>query len=175
MQDTINIAAVDDLPEDLERLGAALETYAAQHELTIEASGFRSGEELLEAAASGGFDIVFLDIVMDGIDGLETARRLRALGSEALLVFVTTEAGYALEGYEVEAAGFLVKGAGESGQRRFYECHRGIVINLDAVGTLEAQVVVMENGDRLPVSRRRRPSLEQAYAERSIARVRSEL
>ena len=58
---------------------------------------------------------------------------------------------------------------------RFYECHRGIVINLDAVGTLEAQVVVMENGDRLPVSRRRRPSLEQAYAERSIARGRSEL
>lgn len=57
--------------------------------------------------------------MMDGIDGLETARRLRALGSEALLVFVTTEAGYALEGYEVEAAGFLVKGAGESGQRRF--------------------------------------------------------
>lgn len=246
MQDTINIAAVDDLPADLERLGAALETYAAQHELTIEVSGFRSGEELLEAAASGGFDTVFLDIVMDGIDGLETARRLRALGSEALIVFVTTEAGYALEGYEVEAAGFLVKGAGESGQRRFerlmdrllrrlrleeyidlsataasvrvpadevlyaevlnhrmrlltragefllrmtveelkpmlpkdgrfYECHRGIVINLDAVGTLEAQVVVMENGDRLPVSRRRRPSLEQAYAERSIARVRSEL
>ena len=39
--------------------GAALETYAAQHELTIEVSGFRSGEELLEAAASGGFDIVF--------------------------------------------------------------------------------------------------------------------
>lgn len=36
MQDTINIAAVDDLPADLERLGAALETYAAQHELTIE-------------------------------------------------------------------------------------------------------------------------------------------
>lgn len=208
MQDTINIAAVDDLPADLERLGAALETYAAQHELTIEVSGFRSGEELLEAAASGGFDIVFLDIVMDGIDGLETARRLRALGSEALLVFVTTEAGYALEGYEVEAAGFLVKGADEvlyaevlnyrmrlltrAGEfllrmtveelkpmlpkdGRFYECHRGIVINLDAVGTLEAQVVVMENGDRLPVSRRRRPSLEQAYAERSIARVRSEL
>lgn len=145
---------------------------------------------------------------MDGIDGLETARRLRALGSEALLVFVTTEAGYALEGYEVEAAGFLVKGADEvlyaevlnyrmrlltrAGEfllrmtveelkpmlpkdGRFYECHRGIVINLDAVGTLEAQVVVMENGDRLPVSRRRRPSLEQAYAERSIARVRSEL
>ena len=59
VQDTINIAAVDDLPADLERLGAALETYAAQHELTIEASGFLSGEELLEAAASGGFDIVF--------------------------------------------------------------------------------------------------------------------
>ena len=58
---------------------------------------------------------------------------------------------------------------------RFYECHRGIVINLDAVDTLEAQVVVMENGGRLPVSRRRRSSLEQAYAERSIARVRSEL
>lgn len=57
---------------------------------------------------------------------------------------------------------------------RFFECHRGIVINLDTVTSLGGQVVTMENGDTLPVSRRR-TELERAYAVRSIARVRREL
>lgn len=246
MQDTINIAAVDDLPADLDRLCSALERFAASRGLSVDVTTFPSGEALLSAPGLGSFELVFLDIVMGGLNGLETARRLRGKGCEALLVFVTTEAGYALEGYEVEAAGFFVKTREEGeeqrferlmerllrrlrrgeyidlsathaavrvpasdvlyaevldhemrmltrrgelrlrmtveelkpllpGDGRFFECHRGIVINLDAVSRLEAQVAVMENGDRLPVSRRRRQALEQAYAERSIARVRGEL
>ena len=58
---------------------------------------------------------------------------------------------------------------------RFFECHRGIVLNLDAVAALSAQVVTIENGDTLPVSRRRRSELERSYAERCFARVRREL
>ncbi len=49
--------------------------------------------------------------MMDGIDGLETAKRFRDKGGNAMVVFVTVEADFALDDYEVEAAAFLVKPA----------------------------------------------------------------
>lgn len=55
---------------------------------------------------------------------------------------------------------------------RFFECYRGILINLDTVSDLGNQVITMENGDTLPVSRRKKLELDQAYAARNIARVR---
>ena len=55
---------------------------------------------------------------------------------------------------------------------RFFECHRGVTVNLDAISALRDDVVMMRNGDVLPVSRRRRAALEKAYMQRSIARLR---
>ena len=46
------------------------------------------------------------------------------------------------------------------------------MVNLDRVSDLGSQTITMENGDTLPVSRRKRTELDQAYAARSIARVR---
>lgn len=242
MSHMVEIAVVDDLSRDREQIASLISSYAHRRELTWKVSPFSSGEDFLSALTPGRFAIVFLDILMGGMDGMETARHLRAVDPNVLLVFVTTEAGYALEGYEVEAAGFLVKEEAQAGRRfqhlmerlerrlqqdevlelagvcirageicyaevqdhnmalhtregkelvlrmtmeelkpllpqdgRFFECHRGIVVNLDAVGSLERQVVTMENGDTLPVSRRRRIQLEQAYAQRSIARLRRDL
>lgn len=236
---------VDDLPRDQERVRAMLRDYAASRGLSWQISLFSSGEAFLEDAAPGRYAMVFLDILMEGIDGIETARRLRAVDRDIMVVFVTTEADFAVEGYEVEAAGFLVKEETWQGGRfrrlmerlelrlqsdveldfspagsalrlpagellyaevldhelriytrrgvrtlrmsmeefkpllprdgRFFECHRGIVLNLDAVALLGGQVVTMENGDTLPVSRRRRAELERAYAARNFARVRGEL
>ena len=55
---------------------------------------------------------------------------------------------------------------------RFFECHRGIVLNLDAVASMGPGVFTMKDGHTLPVSRRRRAQLEKAYIARSIAKVR---
>ena len=57
---------------------------------------------------------------------------------------------------------------------RFFECHRGIVVNLDAVVSLDSQVVTLSDGSTLPVSRRRRAELERAFAARSISKIRRE-
>lgn len=54
-------------------------------------------------------DIVFMDIKMPYIDGMETARRLRNLDDKVVLVFVTNMAQFAVSGYEVDASGFVVK------------------------------------------------------------------
>jgi CheY-like chemotaxis protein len=49
----------------------------------------RGGREALEEAARLGPDILILDISMSGMDGIETARHLRAAGSRAAIVFLT--------------------------------------------------------------------------------------
>ena len=56
---------------------------------------FQSGENLLcEIEASGAMDIILMDIEMQGINGVETARRIRERDSRAKLVFISTHDQY---------------------------------------------------------------------------------
>ena len=50
---------------------------------------FASGEELCTACLRNSFDLIFLDIEMSGMNGMETVRQLRQLGVQSVLVFVT--------------------------------------------------------------------------------------
>ncbi len=68
---------------------------------------FESGDELLKSDA--GFDIIFLDIQMDGPDGMETAGRLRRNGCRAVLIFVTAYQDYVFDAFDVGAFHYLVK------------------------------------------------------------------
>lgn len=68
---------------------------------------YGSGRELLEAAES--FDIIFLDIIMEGMDGMEAARRLRQKAPGQILVFITASREYVFEAFDVEAFQYLVK------------------------------------------------------------------
>ena len=55
------------------------------------------------------YDIVFMDIEMPGMNGLEAARELRKIDPAVILIFVTNMAQYAIAGYEVEALDFILK------------------------------------------------------------------
>lgn len=71
---------------------------------------YPSGKELLEKASVPlQYDIVFLDISMAELDGLETARKLRQLSEDVYIVFVTAYITYAIEGYTVDAVRYLLK------------------------------------------------------------------
>lgn len=54
-------------------------------------------------------ELIFLDIYMNGMNGIETARKLRELHCDAKIVFLTSTSDYALESYDVWASGYLVK------------------------------------------------------------------
>ena len=68
---------------------------------------FSSGGGLL--ADTGGFDIIFLDIGMDGPDGMQTARELRKNGCRAAIIFVTAFGDRVFDAFDVGAFNFLVK------------------------------------------------------------------
>lgn len=73
-----------------------------------------SGEALLEAIHTEAFDIIFLDIEMKGINGLETARKIRKDHKRAIIVFLTNYKEFSIDGYEVGAFRYLLKGQHES-------------------------------------------------------------
>lgn len=102
------IAVVDDQPEERSRLEEYLRRFAGERKLTVTVDLFEGGESFL-AAFDHNYDIVLLDIEMQDIDGMETARRLRERDEKVCLLFVTYLANFAVQGYSVHALDFLVK------------------------------------------------------------------
>ena len=86
----MNIAIVDDRPEDREQLARVLRHCAAGRGLAFHTEAFSSGEELTASAFAGRYDLIFLDVYMgDGINGVQTAEQIRQQDEKVLLVFLT--------------------------------------------------------------------------------------
>lgn len=68
---------------------------------------FQSGGELLHAPES--FDIIFLDIIMQELDGMKTAQLFREKSLDKILIFVSSSRQYVFEAYDVEAFQYLLK------------------------------------------------------------------
>lgn len=102
------IAVVEDQLELRLELAARVDQYALEHGMEFETALYSDGEELL-ARAPGSYDIILLDIEMERVNGLETARRIRLTDERVVIIFVTGYIQYAVQGYSVNAMNFLVK------------------------------------------------------------------
>lgn len=105
------IAACDDEAVFLQDMGNAIQQVMGEQGLPHQLALFSTSEALLQAVqgAKAGYDIIFLDIVMDGMDGIALAKEIRKHSAEVALVFVTASRDYALEGYGVKALHYLLK------------------------------------------------------------------
>ena len=183
---------------------------------------FRSGGELLQTLES--FDIVFLDIIMQEMDGMKTAQLFRRKAFDKILIFVSSSREYVFEAYDVEAFQYLLKPVedrklknvlqkavqkterrsqefiivsrerqkkklflddiyyfeikgrivdvhglegiftyyGQIGEledklqdKGFFRCHKSYLVNLKHVDGYNRQDVILENGERIVIAKRR--------------------
>ena len=99
----MNIAIVDDEIFIREQIRSLIKRRKPDCRTEI----FTTGEELLEAGQY--FNLIFLDIQMEGINGIETARILRKQHEDAVLVFITGIREYVFEAFDVSAFHYLLK------------------------------------------------------------------
>ena len=105
----MRIAIVDDLAAERALLKDRLEQQLHRRNVQADILEYESGETFLEAARKAPFTAAFLDIYMDGMTGMEAAKKLRETNTDCLLVFTTTSTDHALEGFQVRALHYLVK------------------------------------------------------------------
>jgi len=218
----ISIAVCDDELLDCLTISAQIRTIMEEMGNAFCVEQFRSGEELLKSL--GRFDVVFLDILMEGMDGMETARRCRKLAFNKMLVFFSSSRDYVFDAYDVEAFHYLVKPVDQGKLRNvlkrvmererqvsqnyimvsrerqmrklfldsiwyfeiqgrqiqvheeqgvftwyeqigilekqlrgkgFFRCHKSYLINLKYVEIYNRQEAILDNGERIPIARRR--------------------
>ena len=104
----IRIAIVEDAAFDRQVLRDCLREYGQETGTELLITEFTGGTAFLEQYQED-LDLIFMDIMMDGTDGLTTARKLRRRDDKVLLVFVTSMLQYAVQGYSVDAMDFIIK------------------------------------------------------------------
>lgn len=225
----VSVAVCDDELLECLQISAKIRDVMEKMGISCSVERFGSGEELLKSLER--FDMIFLDILMKGMDGMETARRCRELAFERPLIFLTSSRSYVFDAYDVEAFSYLVKPLEEEKLRRvlrralekerhvsqdyivvsrerqrrkifldsvlyfeirgrrievhqkdgvftyygqigiledqlegkgFFRCHKSYLIHLKHVEAYDRQEAILENGERIIISRRRYGAFCQA-------------
>lgn len=114
----MRIAICDDDPIELERVKSTAVRYAASKlcDDAISVDAFLGGDELLHGLKRlGGADLVILDILMPGMNGIELARKIRQSGDNCRILFLTSSPEFAVDSYQVNAFYYLLKPYSEAG------------------------------------------------------------
>ena len=111
---TVRIAIVEDKEVDAQQLKGYIMQFQNESCIPMYVTHFSNGMNFLDEYTND-FDVVFMDIEMPHLNGMETAKKLRKVDASVALVFITNMAQYAIAGYEVSAVDFMVKPVGYYG------------------------------------------------------------
>lgn len=110
IRNRMNIAYCEDEKIQLEYMEQLIKKWADEGNDTVTYFGYGSAKELLfEHPDSFPFDLLLLDIDMDGMDGMALAKEIRKKDQKLPIVFLTNRSEYVFEGYEVGALRYLLK------------------------------------------------------------------
>lgn len=139
----LNLAICDDLPEERKALLALLE----QAPIATNCTQFGSSEELLEAFRPDKFDLLLIDIYMDGMTGVEAVQKIREMDEHIPIAFTTTSTDHTLESYRLSVLKYLEKPVQ---QKEIDDLLRLVKLQKDSAPRL----TIRQNGEtqRLPLS-----------------------
>ena len=102
------IGIVDDEAKIIEHISSYVKKILDEKQEPFELETFTSPHAFLQDYKEG-YDILFLDVMMGDMDGMELARRIRKVDQNVTIAFITLVAKYAINGYEVGAYDYILK------------------------------------------------------------------
>ena len=110
MKDTLQIAVCDDSSFDRFAISEMIDAYFKDKSFLYHVTEYSNELTMLDdIEESNQYDIILLDIYLNRLLGIDVARKLRAGGYNGKIVFLTASDKYAVESYDVDAAGYLLK------------------------------------------------------------------
>lgn len=106
----MNIAICDDERFFREELQTVIEGYLLLRGISIHIQLYESGLQLLKECDIVNQDVIFLDMRMKEMNGLEVAKEIRRKGEKVFIIYVSSYMEYAASGYEVNALRYILKG-----------------------------------------------------------------
>ena len=109
MEHTMTICYCEDESAQAKAFAIKIDQWAKNRNMKVRTDLFECAEEYLFKVEQNAYDVIFLDISMRGQNGMELARQIREKEKDVILVFVTSDASYVFDGYEVGAYRYLMK------------------------------------------------------------------
>lgn len=104
----INIILCDDDIPFLDNLNKFIKLYQEKKQTDISIRCFNDGMDLVKNYCLET-DVIFLDISMKQLDGIETAKKIREIDKKVIIIFLTSIIKYALTGYSLNASSYIIK------------------------------------------------------------------
>ena len=134
----IKIAVVEDEIEMSNQLLKYIKQFFDENDLDYSVMVFDNAIKLLDNY-DFSFDLIFMDINMPLLNGVEASKKLREIDSEVTLIFITSLAQYAIKGYEVNAFDFILKPVA------YYNFAMKLTRALDKLSKEDAKTLVINN------------------------------
>lgn len=104
----IKVAIVEDEKQERELLEQFTKDFFNENHEEVDVISFSDGADIV-AEYPDKLDILLLDIEMDRLNGIDTAKKIREFDGRVIILFITNMVQFALEGYAVDALDFVVK------------------------------------------------------------------
>ncbi len=105
----MKIAICDDEKQFIDALCPLLEQWAKEHGMKLMLYRFTNGDDLIAAHQSECMDLIFMDVIMPLLSGIDVAREFRNMNQNVPIVFLTSSKEFAVDSYEVKAFNYLIK------------------------------------------------------------------
>ena len=124
----MNIALIEDSNQDMEQLNHLVQMYFSDRQIFRVVDTYSNGKSFLKTWPEKTYDLVFLDIMMPDMTGIDVARKIRETDSNCLIIFISASTEFALQGFEVRAFDYLLKPiTQEKLERTLNLCHDELI------------------------------------------------
>ncbi len=201
-ENEMKIAIVSENRFEQKTLDEYISSWALKNITCVNTMFFGSEEKFSMRAQTQDFDIVFMDITINGQNSFETARNLRKFNINTPLIIIAENSKYMTQAFSLHAFEYIIKPYDEkriaqvlddailllgnvdkvteladklTRYQSFMIVSRGAVVIFDNTMEIADSYCVINNGDRVPVSRRKSKEVEQRYTDRQFIKTLSKV